>query len=330
MPWLTPIVLKQGAAESLTRLPRFDDGPSNIRFRHVVHVYRDKAVPANNAVQAITFDTIRTAGLFAEPVVPVDCVAVAYPEDIDLVPPGVIVGAPLQRDVTDVAQFKVRRQLPLLFDILDRGGSAIVEPRIVSDADEFIILTNSDIHLQPMFYLVLAELIKQGYDVITVNRRTLEVSPNERLFSPLFMADQGVDHPGFDCFVFPASMLSKFVANCCCCGAGHVMRSLLFNLVAHAHRFLMLTHVQMTFHLGNDEYWHNPRYSDYIKFNVAQAKLVITELSKDRDKAVRLTDFIAAHEPDYFPRRKLVSLDMAISRGKTWARTKLRRSVHWP
>jgi hypothetical protein len=36
-------------------------------------------------------------------------------------------------------------------------------------------------------------------------------------------------------------MLDHFVKARSCCGAGHVMRSLLFNLVAHARRFLMLT-----------------------------------------------------------------------------------------
>ena len=53
MPWLTPVVFKQ-TAETLTELPRFGDGPKAVRFRHIVHAYKDKAVPANTAIQSIT------------------------------------------------------------------------------------------------------------------------------------------------------------------------------------------------------------------------------------------------------------------------------------
>ena len=120
---------------------------------------------------------------------------------------------------------------------------------------EFVVWTNSDIHLQPPFYRVLAELIHQGYDAITVNRRTIDIDRRARSFSPLFMADSGAEHPGFDCFVFPAAMFRSFVRSRACCGAAEVMRSLLFNIVANARRFLMLTTPHMTFHLGNDQPW---------------------------------------------------------------------------
>jgi hypothetical protein len=56
------------------------------------------------------------------------------------------------------------------------------------DEIEFLVMTNSDIHLQPTFYCVLGEFIKQGFDVVTVNRRTLDVAENDRDFSPLFWA----------------------------------------------------------------------------------------------------------------------------------------------
>lgn len=321
MPWLTPIVFKQGPDEALTRLQRFGDGPSAVSFRHILHVYRDTAVPVNTRVQAITFETIRHAAQFAAPDYAVSGVAVIYPEDADLIPAGIVIAPPLQRFVTDVASFQVKRPLPLLFDILRSGASAELGdlapplPRPfdpppaappATDADgenanrssavEYLILTNSDIHVQPAFYRVLGALIHAGYDVITVNRRTVDVSPEERSFSPLFMAERGIDHAGFDCFVFPASMLDRFAPSDSCCGAGHVMRSLLFNLVAHAHRFLMLTHAHMTYHLGDDKYWCDPAFADYEAFNMAQARSVIEALSRDVEKARRLSDFIAAHE----------------------------------
>ena len=74
------------------------------------------------------------------------------------------------------------------------------------------------------------------------------------------------------------------------------MRSLLFNLVARARRFLMLTQAHLTFHLGDDQYGQDPKFSDYEHFNIAEAENVIATLARDPDKAKRLADFIAVHE----------------------------------
>ena len=309
MPWLTPVVFKQ-TAETLTELPRFGDGPKAVRFRHIVHAYKDKAVPVNTAIQSITFDTIRRAGQFCEPDYPVTCVAVTFPEDIDLVPADMVT-ATLQRVVTDICSFAVPRPLPLLFDVLHSGVSApAVSWTAADESVEFLVMTNSDIHLQPTFYCVLGELIRQGFDVITVNRRTIDLAEEDRSFSPIFWVDEGREHPGFDCFVFPVSMLKSFVQSDSCCGAGQAMRSLMFNLVAHARRFLMLTRAHMTFHLGNDVTWQNPIYADYTSFNARQARLVISELAKDPEKAKRLADFITAHEGEEY-RQVLPSITAA-------------------
>jgi hypothetical protein len=325
MPWLTPVVFKQGPDESLTNLPRFGDGAKKIRFRHIIHIYNDTTVPENTAVLPITFDTVERARRFAGPDYPVTCVAVTFPEDVGLVPASVVTAPALDRYVTDVAQFAVPRPLPLLFDILKNGVSPPLAGRATSplhlgrlvgclfgaapqgkqereyqEEVEFLILTNADIHLQPAFYLVLAEFIEQGYDVITVNRRTIATDPSSRAFSPHFWAERGSDHGGLDCFVFPTRMMADFVRSHSCCGAGHVMRALLFNLVAHARRFLMLTHAQMTFHLGDDRHWADPRFADYQEFNIAQAQSVIATLAENHEKAERLAAFITAHEMEVF------------------------------
>jgi hypothetical protein len=327
MPWLTPKVFKQAQDEPLCSLPRFADGPCRVRFRHIIHPYNDVAVPENTAILPITFDSMRRARQFAAAEYPVTCVAVAFPEDIELIPADVIKGPALQRDVTDIGQFAMPKRLPLLFDILKNGASMALpdgahpvptrplrsmlgrllrdpfqtKPKLrPSDEVEFSIFTNSDIHLQPAFYSVLAVLIQQGYDVITANRRTLDVNSQNRSPSPLYLAERGTDHPGLDCFVFPTRMMESFVPSECCCGAGHVMRSLLFNLVAHSRRFLMLTHAQMTYHLGDDRHWAEPRFDDYLNFNIAQAQSVIAAFAQDPEKTKRLKDFIFAHEAEVF------------------------------
>ena len=217
MPWITPIVFKQASDEALTQIPRFGDGPKKLRFRHIVHAYKDKAVPVNTAVQSITFATIDIARRLAEPNYPVTCVVVAYPEDIDLIPVSFVTAPTLQRMVTDVAHFTAQRPLPLLFDILRNGSSSPVPfgkrsprrafSRLIEawrttgsshgsrvtppDETEFLIMTNSDIHLQPSFYYVVAEFIQQGYEVITINRRTIDVDQQHRSFSPLFFCRTG-------------------------------------------------------------------------------------------------------------------------------------------
>lgn len=99
MPWLTPIVFRQAQDEALSRLPRFGEGPSRVRFRHIVHPYNDVAVPENTAILPITFESIERARQFAEPECRVTCVAVTFPEDIELIPAGVVKGSTLRRDV---------------------------------------------------------------------------------------------------------------------------------------------------------------------------------------------------------------------------------------
>ena len=148
MPWLTPIVFKQ-ATETLMELPKFGDGQKAVRFRHIVHAYRDKAVPVNTAIQEITFDTIRRATHFCESDYRVACVAVTFPEDTDLLPAGVV-GAPnLERVVTDVGSFALPRPLPLIFDILRNGTLAPVSWPDVKDEVEFIVLTSRVYNLPP-------------------------------------------------------------------------------------------------------------------------------------------------------------------------------------
>ena len=238
----------------------------------------------------------------AGPDIPVCCVAVTFPEDLGLVPAGIVQAPVLQRAVTDVADFATKRPLPLLFDILDNGLAAetTFAAEAVADTVEYLILTNSDIHLQPYFYRVLAELIGQGWDVLSVNRRTLDVGAEQRDYSVLHFAEAGKDHGGFDCFVFPASMVAQFTRNQSCCGVGYVMRSLMFNLVAQAPRYLMLSNAHLSFHLGDDRKWQVPAYDEYLDFNLAQARSIIHEVAGDSEKIARLADFIRAHEDDPF------------------------------
>lgn len=291
MPWITPIVFKQHESESLLSIPRFDDGPSQVKFRHFVHFYRDAAVPENTDVQRLTFETMRIAAK-AAPHIPVSQITVTFGEDARMVPAGFMQAAHLDRVITDLVTFQHYRPLPLLFDIMDRAAEM---PETAGPGEEFFIMTNSDIHLQPNFYLAAAELLSLGYDVITINRRTVFGDLSAPL-SNLMMAEAGQPHPGFDCFIFPARMYRSFAKSRAACGGGHPMRSLMFNLVAHAKRFLMIGFAHLTWHLGDSTYFAQEKFADYQAFNVAEAQSIIDALAKHPERARRLADFISAHE----------------------------------
>jgi hypothetical protein len=297
MPWITSNVFKQAPTESLLHLPSFDNTRAKVRFRHVVHFYRSAAVPEDTDVQRLTFATILEARQLAKLKHRVAPIAVTFPADADMAPAEFTRAAPLDRVITEMATFTHARPLPLLFDILNRGIEAQVslgDGKELGDEDEFYVLTNSDIHVQPSFYLAIGELIAKGYDVITINRRTVYGDPLAPL-SGLMLAEHGVDHPGFDCFIFPSRMLAGFIPSRAVCGCGYVMRSLLFNLVAQAQRFLMVGYAHLTFHIG-DSNSLDPKFSDYVSFNAAEAQMIVDRLAKNPENAKRLADFILAHE----------------------------------
>jgi hypothetical protein len=222
VPQLTPFFFKQGSNESLADVPRFNDGPARVTFKHIVHAYTGRAAAETLAAQSFTFATIQAAARMAAP-----------PEDAHLVPAECLVVPGLKRVVTDIASFAVPRQLPLLFDIIELGLAVPDQHPTIVDARRFIILTNSDIH----------------YDVITVNRRIIDQGHIQLLRTnpALMFADYGNDHPGFDCFIFPESLFALFVRNNAWVGAGMCMRGLLYSLAVNAQRFLMLTRAHLTF-----------------------------------------------------------------------------------
>ncbi|MEI9993611.1 MAG: hypothetical protein WDM91_03365 [Rhizomicrobium sp.] len=304
MPQLTPSFFRQDRKELLADLPRFADGPRNVRFRHIVHPYVDRSTPFNTEVQAITFETIRIAAA-AAPDIATRCVCVTLADEGHIVPPDCLAVPGLTRMAGDVAPFKHPRPLPLLFDSIDLGVAADIG---AADGEEFVIFTNSDIHLLPHFYRSIARLIAEGYDVITVNRRVIPRQPGDARDLALMFADYGKDHPGFDCFVFPARLYPAFVKSNACVGAGMVMRSLLFNLAALAGRFLMLTTPHLTFHIGEDSFWVNPKYADYVDFNLRQAQEVVAGFAARSPEREKLAGFLRANGEKKVFRRQLAGI----------------------
>jgi hypothetical protein len=287
MPRLTEDYCRQERDESLADVPRYDDGPRQVRFTHILNPYRGQT-EQEKGVQEVTFESIRIAARIAAPFLKLRCVCVARPDELDTIPDDFIAAGTLTRSVLDVASFKVRRALPLVFDILDNGVAVTEDPPEIAGCEDFVIFTNMDIHLQPYFYLAVFEFIKAGYDVIDIHRRTIPHYPPSLHELPTMFAEPGVHHGGLDCIIFPRQKYKSFVRNNACVGMSLVMKGILLNCALQAKRFLVLTNARLTFHIGNDRAWAIPLFKDYEQFNLAEFRRVISAVSKDRTAAIRL------------------------------------------
>jgi hypothetical protein len=213
---------------------------------HVLNLYAAER-GGLGATQERTMETMRAAAVFADSSQDdwvVDFVSVQEQQDRRLVPGDFEAAPDLRRDVNEFVNTPSPRPLPLLFDVLRQADC-------VSSTAEFVVFTNSDICLVPSFYQVVSGLLDRGFDSLIINRRTVHGWTPEAQDSHLAIAEVGDSHPGLDCFVFPRSFIRRFSTNSACLGGGHVMRGLLFNLVAHSAELLALTEAHLTYHFGD-------------------------------------------------------------------------------
>jgi hypothetical protein len=260
---------------------------------HVVNWFT--ADRASNEVQTVAAESIRAAAAHAAAGgLDVSLVACVEQGDPGAVPPRFRLSPPLLRTVADVHRFQVQRQLPLLFDLLESGAS-------VADARGYLVFTNSDICLLPNFYRSVQTMLCRGVDCLIVNRRTVSDISFYGAHPEIAMNDVGRKHPGLDCFVFPAAWVTEFVRSNACVGAGWVMRSLLYNLVAKARQMLVLRDAHLTYHFGDDRPWAAPEFDDYLSFNLEQARSVLSALAADEDRRTTLSAFCLAHGEPFKP-----------------------------
>lgn len=242
-----------------------------MKIVHAVNPVR--AAPGSDllAAQPITFASMVAARSFAAASGPaVDLCSVCFAEDEGIAGAPFRALPPLTRSVLDVGRFEIPRKLPLLADII---GAA----RAGSDAD-FCIYTNVDIGLMPSFYLTVQALIERGHDALVINRRTVVASFQSPGELPLVYAEIGEPHPGFDCFVFRREAAASFTLGDACIGAPWVGRVLLLNMLAQSHNLGYLPAAHLTFHLGDDRSWMNPRLGDYAAHNLAELERLANRL----------------------------------------------------
>lgn len=308
MPWLVDGVFLQGDTESLIDLPAVEARRPPARIVHLINPFRASGGDCDDRTQALTYETMRRARDFS-PDVPVHLAAVLSESERDWVPEAFELAGTLTRTVDQIAVFENARPLPLLFDILNLGhryASEVAGERGDSPDDVFLVYTNADICLMPHFYRSIADLVGRGFETMTINRRTIPAHPRDidRLFQ--MYAEFGDTHPGYDCFVFPLSHFERYVPSTAFIGGDFVARSLLYNMIANAKNMLMLRQAHLTFHIGNEREWKDPKYKDNREYNVRQAMSVLTSLAKRNPATeVKLVRFCQRHgEPFKFEARK--------------------------
>ena len=251
------------------------------RLLHVCNPFLGATGSTTERLQELTYATMREAREFARVTGPatgidVELLAVAYPEDEAFARRFFDDFAPLERSVLDVGTFATPRKLPLLFDL--------IEPTLSRHTD-FVIFTNADICLMPGFYRAVGRLLDYGFDGLVINRRTMVDYALDPSLAPMIAADYGLPHAGYDCFVFPPQLLEGFSRTNACVGAGGVMRSLIYNLVARCERLLFLTDVHLTYHIGRDRGW--TRFQDYVDHNWREAIVLLRNLAGHRPERFR-------------------------------------------
>ena len=230
--------------------------------------------------QPITFKTMEIARDFAKKRgLDVELHVTHYPEDKKVVPKRKCwQSAGLLDKSTEDLGYEPKRKLPYFKEILDNlyGNS---------DADYFI-QTNADIGLQPFFYVLVENMIRDGNDSFVINKRVL---PEVDIFKeveniPIMWAAWGQPHNGHDCFVFRRELYPKFKIGDIVMGTPWSEATLIFNMIAKSKNFAEFKNAHATFHIGDRRIWLPESYNDYRVHNTNVVCNVLRQLWKTNKK----------------------------------------------
>ncbi len=250
------------------------------RIAHIVNPFAADPSSIHHLAQTVTLESMRSARDYARRQVDVSLFSAQFPEDRHIVSDLLEPTPDLDRSVLDLGEFREKRQLPLLSDILIR----LYE----SSNAEYFVYTNIDIALTPVFYTAIDHLITRGFDAFSVTRRTLSAKYLAHHQLPAMYADVGESHPGTDCFVFRRSIVpSIYLANACL-GALYIAKNFQLNLICNSQNYRKFTNLHITFHLGDDRAWATPEFEEYNEHNEREIKKVIAHYESTHQVPDRL------------------------------------------
>ena len=247
-----------------------------LKLTHIINPVKVSETSDLFVAQPVTFETMRRAKSFAEDVVDVNLITIQYTEDKDIIPEYFTKTPDLHQSVLDFGNFNKPRKLPLLKDILQHAVD-------FDGNTDYIIYTNTDIALMPYFYSFINEKIEDGYDAFVINRRTIS---KKHTLNSLYSAysEFGIEHPGYDCFIFKRELFNKFKLENICIGAKYVGLALYLNLNLYANKFDEFDKEHLTFHIGNDRIWKNKDFKQFELHNQAEFKKIKAMLENEFNK----------------------------------------------
>jgi hypothetical protein len=279
----------QSLASLIEEIPARERFAVNMQQFNLVHVVNPftQSEGSYARIQHLTLTAMECAAAFDTR--GVRKIAVTKPEDRDVAPASFLCAKHLDRTVLDLGSFKVRRPLPLLFDVLDRGVA-------YAEADDYVIYTNIDICPLPQFYMAIRDLIcLGGLDAISITRRSISDLAEFRDYPALAASEIGSNHPGFDCLIFRASLYPSFLRCNACIGVPLVARALLYNMIASSRRMLIVKNAHLTYHFGDERAWREKSFADYFRHNVGEIEQLMRQLATDASRLAVLQDFCERH-----------------------------------
>ncbi len=162
----------------------------------------------------------------------------------------------LERSVSYLSDSNTLVKLPFIGDQL----------ALLKDIDvDYIVYTNMDIHFKPDFYLFVEQQIHSGYDALIINRRRIPDKEYSVVDLPILYNILGKTHPGFDCFIFKRSLISRMRFFDICTGIPFFEASMVYTICSLAENPKFFPKSDCTFHIGmeifkkrdKNLYWHN-------------------------------------------------------------------------
>jgi len=225
-----------------------------MHFTHIINPFVAPAGSPHALAQPITFAALRRAiADAAAQDIRVEVLAPVFPDDEPAVEAPAKALPLLTRTVSDVVPLSAPAPFPLCQDVLQIGAD--------HGSGEYVVFTNMDICPQPYLYRALAAMIAGQPDrAFVIPRRTIAARFTDPSQLSEMLAEPGVPHEGFDCFVFPRKWVSKFDLGNLCLGIPSWDLALILNLdVVTGFKLKVLWNQFLTFHLGDDKDWKTRR-----------------------------------------------------------------------
>jgi glycosyltransferase involved in cell wall biosynthesis len=244
----------------------------DIRLAHVVNPVLMPKTSDLYIAQPIAFTSLARAR-DASTTQNVTLVSCAFEHDSAFMRPLFDVHHVLTRSSRDLIASEKPRTLPFIADIFNT--------HVIPDDATHVIYTNSDICVQPSFYDFVTQQLRDGYDALVINRRTISKSFFDHRALPDMYKEYGDEHPGFDCFVVSREVLEKCHFGEALIGVHLIGRIIFWNILSYARRIKYLPAAHLTFHIGNDVPSKSRTMWPYIKHNLLVGRSVIERLQAD-------------------------------------------------